>query len=103
MSFSISVDCGGTFTEAVVFDEEGKIRWAKTPSTPPNYSTGIMNSISLASEQLGISTAELLSRTKVFSVGTTVGINALATRTGGLKTGLITTKGHEDAIIIGRR
>jgi N-methylhydantoinase A len=103
LDYSVSVDCGGTFTEAVVFDEQGKIRWAKTPSTPPDYSSGIMNAVQLASGQLQISQAELLSNTKVFSVGTTVGINALATRTGGLKTGLITTKGHEDAIIIGRR
>jgi len=101
--FSISVDCGGTFTEAVVFDQDGKIRWAKTPSTPPDYSIGIMNAVGLASELYQISPEELLEQTRVFSVGTTVGINALATRMGGLKTGLITTKGHEDAIIIGRR
>ena len=103
MRFSISVDCGGTFTEAVVFDQDGGIQWAKTPSTPPDYSVGIINAVKLASELYKVTPAEMLRETRVFSVGTTVGINALATRMGGLKTGLITTKGHEDAIIIGRR
>lgn len=103
MGYAVSVDCGGTFTEAVVFDEMGNVNWAKTPSTPSDYSLGIMNAVNLVSEQLKVSSLTLMKNTQVFGVGTTVGINAIATRVGGLKTGLITTKGHEDAIIIGRR
>jgi N-methylhydantoinase A len=44
---------------------------------------------------------ELLWQSTLFGHGTTVATNALLTRSGS-KTGLITTKGHEDAIIIGR-
>jgi N-methylhydantoinase A len=101
--FSVSVDCGGTFTEAVVFDEKGTVRWAKTPSTPPDYSSGILNAVELVSKYFDHDSSELLRESRFFIVGTTIAINALATRTGGLKTGLITTRGHEDAIIIGRR
>ncbi len=44
---------------------------------------------------------ELLADTIVFAHGTTVATNALITRTGA-KTALLTTAGHEDAIVIGR-
>ena len=45
--------------------------------------------------------SELLAATELFVHGTTQATNAMLTRTGA-KTGLITTRGHEDAIIIGK-
>ncbi|MGH2872556.1 MAG: hydantoinase/oxoprolinase family protein, partial [Solirubrobacteraceae bacterium] len=44
---------------------------------------------------------ELLAETELFVHGTTQATNALLTRTGA-QTGLITTRGHEDAILIGQ-
>ena len=52
-------------------------------------------------ESLGLTRAELLRDTDLFVHGTTVATNAVLTRNGA-RTGLITTRGHEDAIIIGK-
>ena len=39
----VGVDVGGTFTDAVVYDEEsGELRWAKAPSTPADPSGGVL-------------------------------------------------------------
>src|SRR5262249_38265345 len=50
---------------------------------------------------LSLSARELLGQTQMLAHGTTAGVNALISRTGA-KVGLLTTKGHEDAILIGR-
>ncbi len=57
--------------------------------------------VSEAAGRLGRSLEELLAQTTLFAHGTTVATNLLITRTGA-KTALITTRGHEDAILIGR-
>lgn len=101
MPYVIAVDSGGTFTDTIVADAGGRITAAKAASTPDDFSRGVFDSVSNAAAQLGLSPAELLSRTSLFAHGTTVATNALLTRSGA-KTGLITTLGHEDAIIIGR-
>lgn len=101
MSYVVAVDSGGTFTDCVVRDASGAITRAKAPSTPPDFERGVMASVAGAAAALGLSLEELLSRTTIFSHGTTVATNVLITRTGA-KTALLTTKGHEDAIIIGR-
>lgn len=101
MEYYMAVDSGGTFSDCVVINNEGKMWTGKSPSTPPDYETGIINSAIAAAENIGISIGELLENTVLFSHGTTVATNALLTREG-CKTAIITTKGHEDAIIIGR-
>ena len=101
MEYYIAVDSGGTFSDCVVISEEGKMWTGKSPSTPPDYETGIVNSVKDAAESMGITGEELFSQCALFSHGTTVATNALLTRDG-CKAALITTKGHEDAIIIGK-
>ena len=101
MEYYIAVDSGGTFSDCVVISEEGKMWTGKSPSTPPHYEQGIVNSVRNAAESMGMTGEELFSRCALFSHGTTVATNALLTREGG-KAALITTKGHEDAIIIGK-
>lgn len=101
MEYYIAVDSGGTFSDCVVISDKGKIWTGKSPSTPPDYETGIINSVNDAAQTMGISLQSLLSDCAMFSHGTTVATNALLTREG-CKTAIITTKGHEDAIIIGR-
>src|SRR5581483_3720432 len=54
-----------------------------------------------AAEKLGAAEADVLARSVLFSHGTTVATNALLTR-GGSTTGFLTTRGHEDALVIGR-
>ncbi len=101
MTFVVAVDSGGTFTDCVVRDAGGGITRAKAPSTPPAFEQGVVAAVTEAASVLGLSLEELLVRTSIFAHGTTVATNVLITRTGA-KTALLTTRGHEDAILIGR-
>ena len=99
--YKIGVDTGGTFTDLVVLDETGDITTAKSLTTPHDFSVGIESVLNLAAEKLGISVQSLLNETVSFAYGTTIGTNAIATRTGA-KTGMLTTKGCRDVIQIAR-
>ncbi len=89
----VATDIGGTFTDLVYLDENGKIQVAKSHTTPPNFEKGVMNVLKEGGVDLaGMST---------FIHGTTVIINALTERKGA-KTGLITTKGFRDVLEIAR-
>ena len=101
MTYRIGVDTGGTFTDCIVIDDAGNATAAKAPSTPHDFSVGVMDSLGRAAKQLGITTDRLLGETTSFGHGTTVATNALLTSTGST-TGLLTTKGHEDALFMGR-
>ncbi len=101
MKYYVAVDSGGTFSDCVVINKDGEMWTGKSPSTPPNFEQGIINAVFDAAQTMGITGEELFSQSELFSHGTTVATNALLTREG-CKTALITTKGHEDAIIIGR-
>jgi N-methylhydantoinase A len=90
----LATDIGGTFTDLVYLDESsGEIRLAKSLSTPPGFSQGIMDAIGKSA----------LDPASVASIvhGTTVVINALTERTGA-KTALVTTRGCRDVLEIGR-
>ncbi|MGE7664684.1 hydantoinase/oxoprolinase family protein [Ureibacillus composti] len=89
----VATDIGGTFTDLVYIDEQGKVGVAKSHTTPPNFENGVLNVIEVS----GIKTEEL----ETFIHGTTVIINALTERKG-VKTGLITTKGFRDVLEIAR-
>jgi len=98
----VGIDIGGTFTDCAVLDGDGKIATiAKSPSTPPDFSQGVVGVLDVAARSLQLSSRELLSKTDLFIHGTTVATNAMIERTGA-RTGLITTRGHEDAIFIGK-
>jgi N-methylhydantoinase A len=101
MGFVIGIDTGGTFTDCVVIDGGGRIVTAKASSTPGDFSEGVMESLRLAGEKLGVSTEALLRDTDRLALGTTVGTNAMLQRRGA-KVGLITTRGHRDVIHIMR-
>jgi N-methylhydantoinase A len=101
LRYRIGVDIGGTFTDCVVTDEQGGRRVAKALTTPGSLQDGVLDAVSVNAEQLGMTRQELLAATELFVHGTTQATNAMLTRTGA-RTGLITTRGHEDAIIIGK-
>ncbi|WP_333870243.1 hydantoinase/oxoprolinase family protein [Desulforamulus putei] len=89
----VATDIGGTFTDLVSVDEQGRISIAKSHTTPPNFEQGVIDVI----QKSGIEPGEI----EAFIHGTTVIINALTERKGA-KTGLITTKGFRDVLEIGR-
>ena len=101
MPYLIGIDTGGTFTDAIVSDEEGIITAAKALSTPANYVEGVENALKLAAEKLDIDLRTLLADSIRFAFGTTIATNILVSRSGA-KTGLITTVGAEDTHLIGR-
>jgi N-methylhydantoinase A len=100
-SYIIGVDTGGTFTDVVVCREGGEILTSKAPSTPQDFSVGIMDGLQEAAKSMDMSRDDLLKQSLMFKHGTTVATNALITRTGS-KVGFITTKGFEDTTLIGR-
>jgi len=101
MAFICGVDTGGTFTDCVVIDAAGRIATAKAPSTPRDFSRGVVESIRLAAEKLDLSVEQFLRETARIAHGTTVGTNAVLQRRGA-RVGLIATKGHRDVIHIMR-
>jgi N-methylhydantoinase A len=101
MTFICGIDTGGTFTDAVVMDARGQIVTAKVPSTPHDFSQGVMDALQLIADKLGVSVEQLLQDTSRLALGTTVGTNAMLQRRGA-RVGLITTKGHRDVIHIMR-
>tara|TARA_Y100001970_G_scaffold294368_1_gene451851 strand:- start:36490 stop:38610 length:2121 start_codon:yes stop_codon:yes gene_type:complete len=99
--YIIATDVGGTCTDTVIFAAGEGLKLGKALSTPPNFADGIINSVYSAAEEIGLSLAELFSSCRLFVHGSTVVDNALLTRTGD-RTGLITTKGFEDTLLMTR-
>jgi N-methylhydantoinase A len=94
---TIGVDVGGTFTDVVAVDAEGKATLAKAASTPADQSLGVIDGFGKLAARLGLTLGELLARAERIVHGTTVATNALLERKGA-KVGLLTTEGHRDVI-----
>lgn len=92
----IGVDTGGTFTD-FVFENDRHLHVFKLPSTSADPSQAITDGLSRICNNLGLSFDDI----EVVH-GTTVGTNALLQRRGA-RTALITTKGFEDVLVIGRQ
>ena len=99
--YLVGIDIGGTFTDCVIVDERGKMISTKVPSTPQDFAEGMMHALRVGAEELGLELGEFCRRITFLSHGTTVGTNTIIQKRGA-KVGLITTKGHEDAIHIMR-
>ncbi len=97
---TIGVDTGGTFTDLIYLRDDGGIEVAKRPSTPPEFSKGVIDVVEAIDNGRSI-----LTTLNYFFHGTTVATNAMITGSGA-KIGFITTAGHRDALpmmrIIGR-
>jgi N-methylhydantoinase A len=95
--FRIGIDVGGTFTDLVSVDAQGRVALAKAASTPGDQSLGVMEGLDRLAATLGIDRATMLARTERIVHGTTVATNALLEHKGD-KVGLLTTEGHRDII-----
>ncbi|MCP4958507.1 MAG: hypothetical protein GY925_04470 [Actinomycetia bacterium] len=98
---SIAVDVGGTFTDIVMVDAEGRLEVAKTPSVPNDPSRGAIDALRQLATELGIDPEVLLGNCTRFVHGTTVATNAVLERKTA-RVGLITTAGFRDALEIRR-
>jgi N-methylhydantoinase A len=101
MSYLVGIDIGGTFTDCAIVDRAGKLLTTKVPSTPADFSRGMMDALDAGAKALGIQLGRFCRDIAFLSHGTTVGTNTIIQKKGA-KVGLITTKGHEDAIHIMR-
>lgn len=101
MSYLCGVDIGGTFTDVVIVDQDGRVTLAKSASTPDDFSRGFFTALNEGAQRLGLSLHELLAHTALLSHGTTVATNIVVERRGA-KVGLLTTAGHGDALLIMR-
>ena len=101
MSYYVGIDIGGTFTDAVLLDDEGVARLLKTPTTLDEPARGVNDALALAEQELGLPEGSLLGQVDYFGLGTTVATNALIERTG-VRTGIITTRGFRDTLLVQR-
>ena len=88
----IGVDTGGTFTDFIWLDEDGRPHIHKQPSTPDDPSRAIVAGLAAAGAPPGAAVIH----------GSTVATNALLERRGA-RTALITTAGFRDVLAIGRQ
>jgi N-methylhydantoinase A len=101
LRFHIGVDIGGTFTDVVAVDSTGATTRAKVPTTPDDYTRGIVAGIDRLSEVLKLPRADLMSATELFINGTTIVTNAIA-ELKGRRTGVIITRGFGNTLRIAR-
>ncbi len=95
--FRVGVDIGGTFTDVVFLNKSGRVITRKIPSTPDNYTKGIVNGLEEVfhfAELSGSNIAEVIH-------GCTVATNAVLEHKGS-PCALITTKGFRDVLEIRR-
>ena len=100
-AYLCGIDIGGTFTDCVAVDEEGRVTTGKAPSTPADFGEGLIAALGIVAAKLGMTLETLCGATAVLAHGTTVGTNAIIQKKGA-KVGLITTRGHNDVIHIMR-
>lgn len=98
MTYVVGVDIGGTFTDCVAIDQDGRVLHGKALST---HSTSPVNGVLAGLEQLaeaaGTSLDDFVPEIERFSHGTTIGTNLVVERNGA-RVGVIATRGHGDAL-----
>ena len=93
--FRVGVDIGGTFTDIVFMDAEGRIHTKKISSSVGNYARAIADGLASVFEEQGLKGDDVTE----IRHGTTVASNAILEQKGS-RTGLITTKGFRDVLEI---
>src|ERR1041385_2123679 len=95
--FRVGVDIGGTFTDIVLLDPDGRIHTKKVSSSVDDYARAIVEGLREVFAETGLGGADLA---EVLH-GTTVASNAILELRGG-RTGLITTRGFRAVLEIRR-
>jgi 5-oxoprolinase (ATP-hydrolysing) len=88
----IGADVGGTFTDVLVREADGRVRFTKVLSTPPDYDRAVVDAVA----ELGVA-----SPAEAVVHGTTVATNAVLERRGA-RTALVTTEGFRDVLELRR-
>ncbi len=98
MSHRITVDTGGTFTDVVVADAEGRLFVGKSPTSERAFE-GVRGALEVAAEEMGVDLASLLADTSVFIYSTTRATNAILE--GRIaRTAMLLTEGFPDVLVL---
>jgi acetone carboxylase, beta subunit len=97
----LGIDAGGTMTDTFIVDENGDFTVGKAATTPHDESAGFLESADDAISYWGTDARSLFSELEVALYSGTTMLNTLLTRRG-TKLGLVTTKGFEDDVLMGR-
>ncbi|MBI5966893.1 MAG: hydantoinase/oxoprolinase family protein [Deltaproteobacteria bacterium] len=96
--YRLGIDIGGTFTDLVLLDEaRGRIEIGKLLTTPEDLAKGVLAIFQRMLREKNINPAEIQSAIH----GTTIATNAVVERKGA-RSGLLTTRGFQDVLEIGR-
>ena len=98
MTYRISIDTGGTFTDVVVADAEGKLIVGKSLTTPERSFGGVYEGLKDAAHNGGLSVDTLLREATVMIYGTTRATNAIVTSQTA-KTAALFTEGFPDILV----
>ena len=93
------VDTGGTFTDLIIEGLDDKLRLFKRPTTPDDPTRGLLDVISFAAQELGMSAGRLLELGDILVYGTTRATNAIVEHKTA-RTAFITTRGHKDMLLV---
>jgi len=97
------IDVGGTFTDAAILDESGSLNVFKSPTTPHDWTEGILGALNVAAECYNQNLSDFLADISVVNGGfathgSTIATNAILERKVG-KIGIICTKGFRDVFL----
>jgi N-methylhydantoinase A len=93
----IAADIGGTFTDVVILFGDGRLATRKVPSTPDDYSRGVIDGLITLAGDLDLNPSEF----GEILHGCTVATNAILEQKGA-RTALLTTRGFRDVLELRR-
>jgi len=99
MSYRITVDTGGTFTDMVVASDSGRQVIGKSPTTPERIFNGMKDALESAAGELGVTPEQLLAEASILIYGTTRATNAIV-QGEVAKTAFLTTEGFPDTLVL---
>jgi len=99
MSYRISVDTGGTFTDVVVTDHDDAMHVGKALTTYQRAFFGVREALEQVAAKLGTDVDEILRETSHFAYGTTRSTNAIVEGKTA-QTAFFTTEGFPDVLLL---
>ncbi|MDR0570171.1 MAG: hydantoinase/oxoprolinase family protein [Clostridiales Family XIII bacterium] len=97
------IDVGGTFTDAAILGEDGAVSVFKSPTTPHDYTEGIIGALEVAASHYGQGLDAFMKDISVklggqTTHGSTIATNAIVEKKAG-KVGVICTRGFRDVFL----
>jgi len=99
VTYRITSDIGGTFTDIAVAEVGKRVVLGKAPTTPDRAFDGISAALTMAAEQFGVTSDDLLRNADLFVYSTTRATNAIIERKTS-RTALLVTAGFPDVLVL---